>query len=71
MPLREVPHAPTFALGTSQEAGEFAARNRIGLGVSYGPFEVMGKATGYYRDQCARHGWEPGPDQIIFRRTSF
>ena len=27
----------------------------------------MGKATGYYRDQCARHGWEPGPDQIIFR----
>jgi alkanesulfonate monooxygenase SsuD/methylene tetrahydromethanopterin reductase-like flavin-dependent oxidoreductase (luciferase family) len=67
MPLREVPHAPTFALGTSQEAGEFAARNRIGLGVSYGPFEVMGKATGYYRDQCARHGWEPGPDQIIFR----
>ena len=65
-PLQQ-PHPPTFALGTSREAGEFAARNRIGLGVSYGPFEVMGKATGYYRDQCARHGWEPGPDQIIFR----
>src|SRR5882762_10216624 len=65
-PLQQ-PHPPTFALGTSREAGEFAVRNRIGLGVSYGPFEVMGKATGYYRDQCARHGWEPGPDQIIFR----
>jgi alkanesulfonate monooxygenase SsuD/methylene tetrahydromethanopterin reductase-like flavin-dependent oxidoreductase (luciferase family) len=35
--------------------------------VSYGPFDVMGKATGYYRDQCARHGWAPDPDQIIFR----
>ena len=65
-PLQQ-PHPPTFALGTSREAAEFAARNRIGLGVSYGPFDVMGKATRYYRDQCARYDWEPGPDQIIFR----
>src|ERR1700723_4033500 len=63
----QIPHPPTYALGTSREAGEFAARNKIGLGVSYGPFDVMGKATGYYRDQCAHYGWEPGPDQIIFR----
>jgi alkanesulfonate monooxygenase SsuD/methylene tetrahydromethanopterin reductase-like flavin-dependent oxidoreductase (luciferase family) len=61
------PHPPTYALGTSREAGEFAARTHIGLGVSYGPFEVMGKATGYYRDECVRHGWEPTADQIIFR----
>ena len=65
-PLQQ-PHPPTFALGTSQEAGAFAARNRIGLGVSYGPFDVMGRATGYYRTQCADHGWSPTPDQIIFR----
>jgi alkanesulfonate monooxygenase SsuD/methylene tetrahydromethanopterin reductase-like flavin-dependent oxidoreductase (luciferase family) len=65
-PLQQ-PHPPTFALGTSAEAGAFAARNRVGLGVSYGPFEVMGKATGYYRDQCAQHGWSPGAEQIIFR----
>jgi alkanesulfonate monooxygenase SsuD/methylene tetrahydromethanopterin reductase-like flavin-dependent oxidoreductase (luciferase family) len=65
-PLQQ-PTPPTYALGTSREAGEFAARNKIGLGVSYGPFDVMGKATGYYRDQCAQYGWEPGPDQIIFR----
>ena len=61
------PRPPTYALGTSREAGAFAARNRIGLGVSYGPFDVMGKATGYYRDECARHGWEPEAEQIIFR----
>jgi alkanesulfonate monooxygenase SsuD/methylene tetrahydromethanopterin reductase-like flavin-dependent oxidoreductase (luciferase family) len=35
--------------------------------VSYGPFDVMGKATGYYRDQCAKYGWEPTTDEIIFR----
>src|SRR5580692_118572 len=65
-PLQQ-PRPPTYALGTSREAGEFAARNRVGLGVSYGPFDVMGKATGYYREQCALHGWAPEPDQIIFR----
>ena len=61
------PHPPTYALGTSAEAGEFAARHRIGLGVSYGTFELMAKATRHYREQCARYGWEPGPDDIIYR----
>jgi alkanesulfonate monooxygenase SsuD/methylene tetrahydromethanopterin reductase-like flavin-dependent oxidoreductase (luciferase family) len=65
-PLQQ-PYPPTYSLGTSAEAGAFAARNHVGLGVSYGPFEVMGRATGYYREQCAVHGWTPGPDQIIFR----
>jgi alkanesulfonate monooxygenase SsuD/methylene tetrahydromethanopterin reductase-like flavin-dependent oxidoreductase (luciferase family) len=58
---------PKYSLGTSAEAGEFAARNRLGLGVSYGTFDSMGKATGYYRKQCAEYGWEPGPDSIIYR----
>ena len=61
------PYPPTYALGTSREAGDFAARNRIGLGVSYGPFDVMAKATGHYRDQCTVHGWAPEPDDIVFR----
>jgi len=63
----QMPYPPTYALGTSQEAGAFAARNRIGLGVSYGPFNVMAKATDYFRAQCQEHGWTPEPEQIIFR----
>ena len=65
-PLQQ-PHPPTFALGTSRESCEFAARHRLGCGVSYGPFEVMAKATRYYREQCARYGWEPKPEQILYR----
>jgi alkanesulfonate monooxygenase SsuD/methylene tetrahydromethanopterin reductase-like flavin-dependent oxidoreductase (luciferase family) len=65
-PLQQ-PHPPTYALGTSKESCEFAARHHLGCGVSYGPFEVMGKATRYYREQCARHGWQPAPEQIIYR----
>ena len=65
-PLQQ-PHPPTYALGTSREACEFAARHHLGCGVSYGPFEVMGRVTRYYREQCARHGWTPTPEQIIYR----
>jgi alkanesulfonate monooxygenase SsuD/methylene tetrahydromethanopterin reductase-like flavin-dependent oxidoreductase (luciferase family) len=65
-PLQQ-PHPPTYALGTSREACEFAARHRLGCGVSYGPFEVMARATRYYREQCARYGWEPAPEQILYR----
>jgi alkanesulfonate monooxygenase SsuD/methylene tetrahydromethanopterin reductase-like flavin-dependent oxidoreductase (luciferase family) len=61
------PHPPTYALGTSRESCEFAARHRLGLGVSYAPFDVIAKATRFYRDACAQHGWQPGPDSIIYR----
>jgi alkanesulfonate monooxygenase SsuD/methylene tetrahydromethanopterin reductase-like flavin-dependent oxidoreductase (luciferase family) len=56
-----------YALGTSSEASDFAARNHLGLGVSFGPFDVMGKVTGYFKDQCARWGWQPEPHQIVYR----
>jgi alkanesulfonate monooxygenase SsuD/methylene tetrahydromethanopterin reductase-like flavin-dependent oxidoreductase (luciferase family) len=62
-PLQQ-PHPPTYALGASRESCEFAARHHLGLGVAYGPFEVMGRAIRYYRDACAQYGWEPAPDQI-------
>src|SRR5438067_7952710 len=65
-PLQQ-PLPPMYALGTSSEASDFAARNHIGLGVSFGPFDAMGKVTGYYKDQCARYGWQPEPHQIIYR----
>jgi alkanesulfonate monooxygenase SsuD/methylene tetrahydromethanopterin reductase-like flavin-dependent oxidoreductase (luciferase family) len=65
-PLQQ-PHPPTYALGTSRESCEFAACHHLGLGVSFGPFEVMSQATRYYREQCALHGWEPTPEQIIYR----
>jgi len=63
----QAPHPPTYSLGTSQESCEFAARHRLGCGVSYGPFEVMAKATRYYKERCAHYGWTPAPEQIIYR----
>jgi alkanesulfonate monooxygenase SsuD/methylene tetrahydromethanopterin reductase-like flavin-dependent oxidoreductase (luciferase family) len=65
-PLQQ-PHPPTYALGTSRESCEFAARHRLGLGVSYAPFDVIAKAIRFYRDACAQYGWEPSPDEIVYR----
>ena len=65
-PLQQ-PLPPIYALGTSREASDFAARNRIGLGVSFGPFDAMGRVTSYFKDQCAGWGWQPEPHQIIYR----
>ena len=65
-PLQQ-PYPPTYSLGTSRESSEFAARHHLGLGVSFGPFEAMRQATHYYREQCALYGWEPTPEQIIYR----
>jgi alkanesulfonate monooxygenase SsuD/methylene tetrahydromethanopterin reductase-like flavin-dependent oxidoreductase (luciferase family) len=61
------PRPETYALGVSAEAADFAGRHRLGLGVSYGTFALMGQATGYYRKRCAEYGWEPGPDDIVYR----
>ena len=66
-PRRPMDGGQSYILGTSAEAGAFAARHHMGMGVSYGPFEVMARSTGYYRQQCAEHGWTPGPDDIIYR----
>ena len=65
-PLQQ-PYPPTYSLGTSRESCEFAARHHIGLGVSFGPFEVMSTVTRYYREQCALYDWEPTPDHIVYR----
>lgn len=66
-PRRQANQLQSYVLGTSAEAGTFAARHRMGMGVSYGPFEVMARATAHYRRECEAHGWTPGPDDIIFR----
>jgi alkanesulfonate monooxygenase SsuD/methylene tetrahydromethanopterin reductase-like flavin-dependent oxidoreductase (luciferase family) len=64
---QQEPCAAIYALGTSAESGEFAARHHVGLGLSYGSFELMAKAADHYRAACARFGWTPGPDDIIYR----
>src|ERR1700741_5689174 len=49
-PLQQ-PHPPTYALGTSRESCDFAARHRLGGGVAYGLFESVGRGRRHYPEK--------------------
>ncbi len=55
--------------GSSPESGEFAARNRLGLGFAVTTLPLAAKASRHYRAQAEVHGWAPTPDDIIYRVT--
>ena len=64
---QDQPRPPTYALGVSAEA---AISPPATVSASASPtalFELMAKSTRYYRQRCAEYGWEPGPDDIIYR----
>lgn len=61
------PHPPIYMSGSSPEAGEFAARHRIGLGFAVTTLPLATKAADHYRAQARLAGWEPQPDDIIYR----
>lgn len=61
------PHPPLYMSGSSPEAGEFAAQNRIGLGFAFTTIQAAAKAAAYYRERAHEAGWAPTPDDIIYR----
>ena len=63
------PHPPIYMSGSSPESGEFAARNRIGLGFAVTTLPLAAKAAAHYREQADKAGWTPTPDDIVFRVT--
>jgi alkanesulfonate monooxygenase SsuD/methylene tetrahydromethanopterin reductase-like flavin-dependent oxidoreductase (luciferase family) len=61
------PHPPLYMSGSSPEAGEFAARNRIGIGFAFTTVPLAKSAVQHYR-VCARDaGWEPAAEDVIYR----
>ncbi len=53
--------------GSSPEAGEFAAKNRIGIGFAFTTVPMAQKAVRHYRAVANKDGWDPPPDQVIYR----
>lgn len=63
------PHPPIYMSGSSPESGEFAARNRVGLGFAVTTLPLASKASRWYRDQAKGYGWTPTGEDIIYRIT--
>jgi alkanesulfonate monooxygenase SsuD/methylene tetrahydromethanopterin reductase-like flavin-dependent oxidoreductase (luciferase family) len=58
---------PIISSGNSLESATFAAKHHHGLGISYYPTELVADLVAFYKQECERFGWEPSPDQILYR----
>src|SRR5262249_61638894 len=63
----ESPHPPFYFSANSLESAPFAAAPHFGLGVSFSPPHVTAQMTGHYKQECAKHGWEPTSEQLLYR----
>jgi alkanesulfonate monooxygenase SsuD/methylene tetrahydromethanopterin reductase-like flavin-dependent oxidoreductase (luciferase family) len=61
------PHPPMYYSGNSVESAAFAAQRHLGLGISFYPVHRVAQITKYYRQECTKYGWEPAPDQLLYR----
>jgi alkanesulfonate monooxygenase SsuD/methylene tetrahydromethanopterin reductase-like flavin-dependent oxidoreductase (luciferase family) len=65
------PHPPVVVATRSDDTIRYAAEHRLGLGVSFVPVDQMARVTEKYRTWCEEAGWQPGPDQVVYRGTIY
>ncbi len=63
------PLPPVLVATRSDDAVKYAAARQLGLAVSYDPVEQMAKVTDKYHQWCQEAGWQPTPDQIVYRAS--
>lgn len=65
------PHPPVFSSGNSPDSLRFAAKAGHAMGMSFYPQHLVAQLTAEYREQCTANGWEPTPDQILYRGYAY
>ena len=61
------PLPPMVVATRSDDMLQYAAAHQLGLAVSFVPVEHMATVTEKYYAWCAEAGWQPTPDQIVYR----
>ncbi|GAA4025350.1 LLM class flavin-dependent oxidoreductase [Streptomyces plumbiresistens] len=61
------PRPPVLVSGNSPASAEFAAKHRLKIGLSFMPVEFIPKAVTGYHEAAERHGWKPGPEDVLWR----
>lgn len=64
------PHPPIFMSGSSPESGEWAAKQRISIGLAVTTLPLATNAAAHYRAQAELAGWNPTPDNVLYRVTA-
>jgi alkanesulfonate monooxygenase SsuD/methylene tetrahydromethanopterin reductase-like flavin-dependent oxidoreductase (luciferase family) len=67
----QVPHPPIYGSGNSEESVRFAAQRRMGIAFSFAPVDVVSGWVKLYHAEAAKAGWQPGPDQVIYRGIAY
>jgi alkanesulfonate monooxygenase SsuD/methylene tetrahydromethanopterin reductase-like flavin-dependent oxidoreductase (luciferase family) len=63
----QAPHPAMYMSGSSAESGAMAARNRLGLGLAFTTVPLAARAAQFYREEANKLGWQPGPEQVVYR----
>jgi alkanesulfonate monooxygenase SsuD/methylene tetrahydromethanopterin reductase-like flavin-dependent oxidoreductase (luciferase family) len=61
------PHPPIVMSVSSPEMAEFAAAHRLRAGLAVTTVPRARESLRAFREAAARHGWEPAPDEILYR----
>jgi alkanesulfonate monooxygenase SsuD/methylene tetrahydromethanopterin reductase-like flavin-dependent oxidoreductase (luciferase family) len=65
------PHPPIVISGSSRESGELAARQRLSIGLAVTTIPLAAAAARHYRAVAAEVGWEPTPDDVVYRAAAY
>ncbi len=61
------PFPPAIVATRSDDAVQYAAANQLGLGIAYSQVDDAARVTDKYNQWCREAGWQPTPDQIVYR----
>jgi alkanesulfonate monooxygenase SsuD/methylene tetrahydromethanopterin reductase-like flavin-dependent oxidoreductase (luciferase family) len=61
------PHPPMYFSGNSPSSAVFAAAERLGVCLSFYPTSYVAETVQTYRRAAAEGGWQPTPDEIVYR----
>jgi alkanesulfonate monooxygenase SsuD/methylene tetrahydromethanopterin reductase-like flavin-dependent oxidoreductase (luciferase family) len=65
------PFPPAIVATRSDDAVQYAAANQLGLGIAYSRVEDAARVIDKYNRWCQEAGWQPAPDQIVYRGSIF
>ncbi len=66
-PPVQKPLSPAIISTRSEDTVRYAAEHRLGLGVAYDRVDDVADVTEKYRYWCNEAGWQPAPDDIVYR----
>lgn len=67
----QLPHPPLFGSGNSEESIAFAAERGMGIAFSFASPDVVRDWVKLYHDAAAEAGWQPRPEQILYRGIAY